>query len=110
MEKDLSDAVEAEGLGGDGVDYSNHKALKVPLDALESYLERVRPGRLCGFCSAGVYQAAPSPSGGTAGVVATPVPNVAKVGAWFFVATCSMCGDTRFFHAGRTMTAMASDQ
>lgn len=89
---------------------SKHKALKVPIDAFESYLERMRPGRKCVFCTQGIYQVAPSPVGGTAGVVATPVPNVAKLGVWFFVATCDVCGDTKFFHAGQAFAGMSSEQ
>lgn len=85
------------------------KMAKVPLQALEDYLERMRPGRSCVFCAGGIYNPAPSPKGGTAGVVATPAANVAKVGVWFFAATCNQCGDTRFFHAPQTYRAMASD-
>lgn len=86
------------------------KMAKVPLQSLEDFLERMRPGRSCVFCSAGVYKPAPSPKGGTAGVIATPAANIAKVGVWFFAATCSQCGDTRFFHAPQTYDAMASEQ
>ncbi|MBV4500403.1 hypothetical protein [Pseudomonas shirazensis] len=86
------------------------KMAKVPLQSLEDFLERMRPGKSCVFCSAGVYKPAPSPKGGTAGVIATPAANIAKVGVWFFAATCSQCGDTRFFHAPQTYDAMASEQ
>ncbi len=86
------------------------KMAKVPLQSLEDFLERMRPGRSCVFCSDGIYKPAPSPKGGTAGVIATPAANIAKVGVWFFAATCSNCGDTRFFHAPQTYDAMASEQ
>lgn len=86
------------------------KMSKVPLQSLEDFLERMRPGRSCVFCSGGIYKPAPSPKGGTAGVIATPAANIAKVGVWFFAATCSNCGDTRFFHAPQAYDAMASEQ
>lgn len=88
---------------------AEHKALKVPKDAFEGFLERMRPGRTCSFCSSGKYQVAPSPTGETAGVVATPVPNLPKIGVWFFAASCDFCGDTRFFHTGISFKAMSSD-
>ncbi|WP_162884126.1 hypothetical protein [Pseudomonas protegens] len=82
----------------------------VPLQLLVSYLEQMRPGRSCVFCSGGVYNPAPSPAGKTAGVIATPSANIAKVGVWFFIATCNQCGDTRFFHAPQTYDAIAAEQ
>lgn len=109
MTDELSAPVDANDAGENSAATEN-KALKVPLEAFKAYLERMRPGRKCTFCADGTYQVAPSPAGGTAGVVATPVPNVAKIGVWFFVATCDVCGDTRIFHAGRTFAAMTSDQ
>jgi hypothetical protein len=85
------------------------KMAKVPLQSLVDYLERMRPGRSCVFCVGGTYNPAPSPEGGTAGVIATPSANIAKVGVWFFAATCSQCGDTRLFHAPQTYHAMATE-
>lgn len=108
MTDELSAPVDASDAGEDS-GATEHKALKVPLEAFRDYLERMRPGRKCTFCTSGTYEVAPSPAGGTAGVVATPVPNVAKLGVWFFVATCDACGDTRFFHTGQAYTAMTSE-
>lgn len=88
---------------------ADHEALKVPKDTFEDFLDRMRPGRICSFCSSGEYQVAPAPTGGTAGVVATPVPNLAKIGVWFFAASCDFCGDTRFFHTGISLKAMERD-
>lgn len=109
MSDEIGTATATAEATGDA-EISRGKALKVPLAAFEAYLDRMRPGRKCVFCSNGTYQVAPSPAGGTAGVVATPVPNVAKIGVWFFVATCDLCGDTKLFHAGRTYAAMTSDE
>lgn len=103
IEDTLPDAPE------DAEDSADHKALKIPKDALEGFLSLMRPGRTCTFCSSGKYQVAPAPTGGTAGVVATPVPNLAKIGVWFFAASCDFCGDTRFFHTGITLKAMVRD-
>lgn len=85
------------------------KIARVPLQSFEDYLERMRPGRSCCFCTGGTYIPAPSPQGGTAGVVATPAPNVAKIGVWFFAATCDKCGDTRLFHAPLAYDSMMSE-
>jgi len=109
VNEEMGSATATAEAAGDA-EVSKNKALKVPLDAFESYLERMRPGRACVFCAEGKYQVAPSPAGGTAGVVATPVPNVARIGVWFFVATCDFCGDTKLFHAGRTYAAMTGEQ
>ncbi|WP_152690448.1 hypothetical protein [Pseudomonas fluorescens] len=86
------------------------KISTVQLKFFEDYLERMRPGRSCAFCSEGIYKPAPSPKGRTAGVIATPSANIAKVGVWFFIATCNKCGDTRFFHAPQTYDSIAEDQ
>ncbi|RXT99105.1 hypothetical protein B1F73_15155 [Pseudomonas syringae] len=86
------------------------KAFKIPQDALLGYLDRMRPGRACEFCKVGLYEVAPHPSSeGVAGIVATPVPDIQNIGAWFYVVTCNNCGDSRFFHVHKALAAMRSD-
>lgn len=104
-EKPLSkdDAAEAELLE------TRANKLKVPREAFQDFMERMRPGRGCSFCEDGIYHAAPAPSGGTTGIVATPVPYLKGLGVWFYSATCDTCGDTRFFHANHVRSAMGDD-
>lgn len=82
---------------------------QVPLERLQEYLNRMRPGLKCGFCRDGIYEAVAAPKGGTAGVIATPAANIKKVGAWFYPITCNHCGDTRLFHAPQAYQAMAAE-
>ncbi|MCE1009311.1 hypothetical protein [Pseudomonas monteilii] len=81
--------------------------LKIPRNALRDFMERLRPGRQCEFCKQGVYEAAPAPEGGTAGILSTPVPYIKGLGVWFYSATCNTCGDTRFFHANKVRKLMS---
>lgn len=81
--------------------------LKIPRNALRDFMERLRPGRQCEFCKQGVYEAAPAPEGGTAGILSTPVPHIKGLGVWFYSATCNTCGDTRFFHANKVRKLMS---
>ncbi|MFJ2526237.1 hypothetical protein ACIOWB_24235 [Pseudomonas capeferrum] len=85
------------------------KRLQVPREALRDYLDRMRPGRRCTFCETGLYEAAPAPNGGTAGLVSTPVPHISGLGVWFYSATCTICGDTRLFHANMVRNAMSEE-
>ncbi|MEE4332276.1 hypothetical protein V2J70_02145 [Pseudomonas alliivorans] len=85
------------------------KALKVPADALIDYLNRVAPDNKCSFCGVGEYGVVPAPTGGTAGVIATPVPNIRHLGVWFFFATCTTCSHTVFFNAPLAMKKMAEE-
>ncbi len=88
---------------------AQQKALKVPIEAVINFLDRLNPGSKCDFCKTGEYGVVPAPSGGTAGVVATPVPNVQHLGVWFYFATCTTCGHTIFFSAPMVHRAMATD-
>ena len=81
--------------------------LKIPRNALRDFMERLRPGRQCEFCKQGVYEAAPAPEGGTAGLLSTTVPHIKGLGVWFYSATCNTCGDTRFFHANKVRKLMS---
>jgi hypothetical protein len=92
-------------------DRSKNKALQVSGAALVEFLNRVAPDNKCSFCSVGEYTIIPSPSDeGFAGVVATPVPNVQRLGVWFFFASCKNCGHSVFFNAPFVLQAMAKDE
>lgn len=86
---------------------SRVKYLKVPRNAVRDFLERLSPGRKCGFCEHGIYEVAPAPTGGTAGILSSPVPYLKGLGVWFYTATCNACGDTRFFHANKVRKLMS---
>lgn len=100
------ESVEGESTSGAG---RKEKMTQVPLERLQEYLDRMKPGLACGFCKNGTYKAVPAPKGDTAGLIATPSANIKKVGAWFYPATCNRCGDTRFFHAPQAYQAMAKE-
>ncbi len=86
------------------------KPFKVTIDAVRGFLERIRQGLVCEFCRDGVYDVAPYPTDqGLAGIIATPVPDMQNLGAWFYAATCNKCGDSRFFHAHTALAAMRSE-
>jgi predicted nucleic-acid-binding Zn-ribbon protein len=94
-------------VGEDGqASRDENPALKVPVQAVVDYLNRIDKDGKCTFCHVGDYGVIPSPSGGTASVVAAPVPNVQHLGVWFFVATCMNCGHTIFFNARHVLAAM----
>jgi len=84
----------------------DNPALKVPVEAVVDYLNRVNKDSKCTFCNTGDYGVIPSPSGGTASVVAAPVPNIQHLGVWFFLATCMDCGHTIFFNARHVLAKM----
>ncbi len=88
---------------------AQERALKVPIDAVIGFLNRISPNCKCSFCGVGDYGVVPGPSGGTAGVVATPVPNVQHLGVWFYFAICTSCGHTIFFSAPAVLKAMTTD-
>ncbi len=88
---------------------AQQKALKVPVSAVIGYLNRIAPDSKCSFCGTGEYGVVPAPSGGTAGVVSSPVPNVQNLGVWFYFATCTKCGHTVFFNAPLVLREMTKD-
>jgi hypothetical protein len=85
-------------------------ALKVPVDALIGFLDRANPKSHCSFCKVGEYGVMSAPEGGTAGVVAAPVPNSKTLGIWLYFATCTTCGHTVFFNAPFVMHKMQDEQ
>lgn len=98
----------AESADGEVIEARARK-LRVPRNALRDYLERMRPGRRCSFCEKGTYEAVPAPTGGTAGLLSTPVPYIKGLGIWFYSASCDVCGDTRLFHANHVREAMSEE-
>jgi len=86
---------------------SQVKRLQVPRDALQGFLDRLRGDLKCSFCTTGTYEVAPAPSGGTAGMLSCPVPHIKGLGAWFYSASCSDCGNTQFFLANRARRLMS---
>ena len=95
---------------GESLTESEDKAVKVPADAVVEYLNRISPGNKCSFCKKGEYGVIPGPAGGTAGVVATPVPHVQHLGVWFYIATCTRCGHTALFNTAFVLKAMTEER
>lgn len=77
---------------------------------LVNYWNERAPGSRCLFCRKGDYSLAASPVGdGSAAVVATPVPNMDRLGMWFYVATCNQCGHVMFFNSQFVLRHIGKD-
>lgn len=86
-------------------------ALTVAGEKLASYWNEQAPDRKCLFCNEGEYSLASSPAGdGSAAVVATPVPNMDRLGMWFYVATCNQCGHVTFFNSQVVLRKMSKEK
>lgn len=90
-------------------DNSAKEILNVPIQVIVDYLNGINEHAKCTFCNIGDYGVLPAPTGGTAAVVAAPVPNVQHVGVWFYLATCVNCGNTIMLNARHVLAKMKSE-
>ncbi|WP_412764684.1 hypothetical protein [Pseudomonas sp. NGC7] len=77
-----------------------HRVLTTDGFELSELLNEIAPDSKCSFCHQGEYSIVPAPSDDNlCGVVAASVPNMQKIGVWFYVATCMTCGHAALFNA-----------